>query len=205
MNQKSLSIFLSKLGIFSKLDIKLEQYPTDSNIAAEILWSAALHSEIEGKTIADFGCGTGILGIGALVLGAKKVLFVDIDKNAISKAKENIFMAEKFTRKHLDAEFFNMDISGFLQKADLVIQNPPFGTRNEHIDKQFLLKAFETAPIVYSFHKLSTANFVEKVASDNGFKVERLFRFKFPLKKSFSFHVKEVEHIEVGCWKLVKE
>lgn len=41
-------------------------------------------------TILDIGCGSGILGIVAGKLGAKKVIGVDIDPNAIKVAKENI-------------------------------------------------------------------------------------------------------------------
>ena len=41
-------------------------------------------------TILDIGCGSGILGIVAGKLGAKKVIGVDIDPNAIKVAKENV-------------------------------------------------------------------------------------------------------------------
>ncbi len=35
------------------------------------------------KTVIDFGCGSGILGIAAVLLGAKHVLFTDIDPQAL--------------------------------------------------------------------------------------------------------------------------
>lgn len=44
---------------------------------------------LEGVSILDMGCGSGILGIGALLLGAKDVLAVDIDKNAVDIAVKN--------------------------------------------------------------------------------------------------------------------
>jgi len=69
--KSSLAIELSNLNVFSKAKVKLEQYPTDSEIAADVLWNAYMKDELKGKTIADLGCGTGILGIGALLLGAK--------------------------------------------------------------------------------------------------------------------------------------
>ena len=40
-------------------------------------------------TVADIGCGSGILGIGAVLLGAKKVYAVDIDPLAVSAARSN--------------------------------------------------------------------------------------------------------------------
>lgn len=45
--------------------------------------------DLAGKTVLDYGCGSGILGIGALLLGAKQVLAVDIDPQAILAATQN--------------------------------------------------------------------------------------------------------------------
>jgi ribosomal protein L11 methyltransferase len=42
-----------------------------------------------GKSVIDVGCGSGILSIGALKLGAKHALAVDIDNAAIRSTKEN--------------------------------------------------------------------------------------------------------------------
>lgn len=41
------------------------------------------------KTVLDYGCGSGILGVGALLLGAKQVLAVDIDPQAILATQQN--------------------------------------------------------------------------------------------------------------------
>jgi ribosomal protein L11 methyltransferase len=46
--------------------------------------------QIETDSIADIGCGSGILSIAALMLGAKKVYAVDIDILAVISTKENI-------------------------------------------------------------------------------------------------------------------
>ena len=40
-------------------------------------------------TVIDYGCGSGILGIATLLLGAKNVIAVDIDPQAIIAANEN--------------------------------------------------------------------------------------------------------------------
>jgi len=41
-----------------------------------------------GMTVLDLGCGTGVLGIGALLLGAK-VYFVESDGSALEIARNN--------------------------------------------------------------------------------------------------------------------
>lgn len=42
-----------------------------------------------GETVLDYGCGSGILAIAALKLGASSVLGVDIDANAIAASRDN--------------------------------------------------------------------------------------------------------------------
>ena len=47
------------------------------------------YMDVKGKDVIDVGCGSGILGLSAKVLGAKTVLMVDIDEDAVRNAKEN--------------------------------------------------------------------------------------------------------------------
>lgn len=42
-----------------------------------------------GEAVLDYGCGSGILGIAAARLGARSVLGVDIDENALIAARDN--------------------------------------------------------------------------------------------------------------------
>ncbi|WP_394243498.1 50S ribosomal protein L11 methyltransferase [Vibrio astriarenae] len=45
--------------------------------------------DLEGKTVIDFGCGSGILAIAAIKLGAAKVIGIDIDPQALLASKDN--------------------------------------------------------------------------------------------------------------------
>lgn len=45
--------------------------------------------DLTGKTVIDFGCGSGILAIAAIKLGAEKVIGIDIDPQAILASKDN--------------------------------------------------------------------------------------------------------------------
>ncbi|MBJ7449195.1 MAG: 50S ribosomal protein L11 methyltransferase [Parachlamydiales bacterium] len=44
---------------------------------------------VQGKTVIDIGCGSGILSIVALACGAKKVIGIDIDNDALEHAQSN--------------------------------------------------------------------------------------------------------------------
>jgi ribosomal protein L11 methyltransferase len=44
---------------------------------------------IGGRTVIDYGCGSGILGIAALKLGASQVIAVDLDPQALQATREN--------------------------------------------------------------------------------------------------------------------
>ncbi|MFC1723583.1 METTL5 family protein [Nanoarchaeota archaeon] len=200
MNSKSqLAIALSKLKAFVKPNVKLEQYPTDSEIAAGALWNLALLGDIEGKAIADLGCGTGILGIGALMMGAKKVWFVDVDAKVLEVLKENLddLGIEE------DYEIFKGKVSDFNEKVDVVVQNPPFGTKQEHADKVFLEKAFSIADVVCSFHKTVTRVFVEAISADHGKEITHRWDFSFPLKQTQKFHKSKIRRVEVTCFRMV--
>lgn len=197
--KKQLAIQLSKLKAFENPKLLLEQYPTDSEIAATVLWDALMKGEIAGKIVADFGAGTGILGIGALLLGAKHVYFVEIDTPAVQVLKENLKMidnAKKYT-------ILTTNINKFNKTVDTVLQNPPFGTRQIHADKPFLEKAFSVASVVYSFHKTTTEAFVRAIADDFGFKISERYSFLFPLRHTYSHHTKKTEKIDVTCYRLI--
>lgn len=45
--------------------------------------------DIEGRNVLDLGCGTGMLGIAACILGAGTVTGLDVDDGALRAAAEN--------------------------------------------------------------------------------------------------------------------
>ena len=48
----------------------------------------------------------------------------------------------------IHSDVLSFDITQTDYKCDLVIMNPPFGTKNQSIDSKFLQKAFEVAIIL---------------------------------------------------------
>lgn len=193
MNKKELEIILSKLKTPEKPKEGLEQYTIPSNLSAEILNLAKLGGDIEGKTVFDFGCGSGRLAIGAALMGAKKVVGADIDKSMIKIAREN---AERVSVK---VEFIRKDIEDFSGECDTVIQNPPFGMRSDrHIDRIFLKKALDCGQRIYSLHRggyegekdHKTREFLKEFIEKNGGQVLSVKEFKFDIPYMFKFHKK---------------
>ena len=45
--------------------------------------------DLTGKTVVDFGCGSGILGIAAIKLGAERMIGIDIDPQALEASRDN--------------------------------------------------------------------------------------------------------------------
>lgn len=200
-SKRDLEVILSKLKTFEKPSLALEQYPTPSTIAAEWAWNMALKGEVAGKTIVDAGSGPGIIGIGLLLLGARKVIFIDKDPEIMLVCQQN-YERIKEEYEISTAEFIAHDFSVFDGEADIVVQNPPFGTKQEHADKKFLEKAFATAHIVYSMHKWSTQKFVEAISKDYDFRITEVWRYEFPIKATFTFHEKPRQMIDVGLWRM---
>ncbi len=75
--------------------------------------------ELAGKTVIDYGCGSGILAIAALKLGAKKVYAVDIDPQAILATKENAKRNQVFDER-LEVDYPSL-LKGL--STDIVIAN----------------------------------------------------------------------------------
>ena len=203
-SKSGLAIQLSKLAVFENPKLMSEQYATDSESAAEALWFAYMNGDIQDHVVADLGCGTGLLGIGALQLGADKVYFVDNDKDAIEICKKNIAAAVG-KETAANAVIVAADISGFNQQVDTVIQNPPFGTKAKHADREFLLQSFKAAKAVYTFHKIETSEFVKKIAADNSFVVTNIVPLQLQLKKTYEFHRSKMRRVDVGLFRIEKK
>ena len=75
--------------------------------------------DLTNKDILDLGCGSGILGICALKLGANSCEFVDIDENAIKVCKDNCKL-----NKIKNANFIVSDnIRNFNKKFEVIFAN----------------------------------------------------------------------------------
>lgn len=205
ISKSRLGIILSKLKGFEDPKVKVEQYTIDSEIASDVLWHALYAEKLKDKVIADLGSGTGILGIGALILGAKRVFFVDSDKNSLDTAKSNILsIKSESSLINGKSVFICQDIADFNKKVDTVVMNPPFGVKIRHADKIFLEKAVKIAKTIYSFHKSESKGFIQAFSKDNGFELKETIDFSWPLKQTMAFHRRRIKRINVSCFVLEK-
>ena len=75
--------------------------------------------DLRGKTVIDFGCGSGILAIAALKLGAQSAVGIDIDPQAILASRNNAEQNGVADRLQL----FLSDEKPSELKADVVVAN----------------------------------------------------------------------------------
>jgi putative methylase len=191
MSQGSLARELSRLERFETPNLALEQYATPGEIAAQLLWTGAMRGDIEGRRIVDLGAGTGVLGIGALTLGAR-VTFVELDEHAIDILTRNLAPFDRASY-----EIIHSDVTAVSGSWDTVVMNPPFGAQTRHADRLFLEVAFTLAPIVYSIHNANSTRFLESFCANHERTIEMLARAQLALPAAFEHHTKPRGAVEI--------
>ena len=194
MKKKKLEILLEQVTGFREPDVTKEQYKTPATIASELLYFAYMNEEL-GGIVLDLGCGTGILGIGAELLGARRVTGVDSDIKAIHTAQQN---AASLNCKNID--FVCCDMNQFCGRADTTIMNPPFGAQVKGSDRIFLKKAGEASKVIYSIHNKGSARFVQNYIAAST--ITNIKKVKFMIPHTFKFHTKEQKAIDAEIYRI---
>ncbi|AEM38047.1 methyltransferase [Pyrolobus fumarii 1A] len=155
VSRKHLAIILSRVPSFERAKVELEQYRTDPEVAATLVYSV-LAREGSVDSIADFGCGTGMLTYGMLISGAAAyAVCIDIDYDAIRVAHE--FVRNEMFGHAVDLVVADARCPPLREKSiEVVVMNPPFGIRSRRgIDLEFLRAAIAVSNKVYSIHAWS--------------------------------------------------
>ena len=130
MRVRRLAMLLSGLEQTQSQSVELEQYSTDGDLAARWLTDISTFGDLhEGCTVADLGAGNGVLGLGAMVLGAGRTVLIDADQNACytaqSKAKKMGFSdSVEVIQATIGTDSIELD------SPDVVISNPPWGRQS---------------------------------------------------------------------------
>ncbi len=191
MKKNELERTLQKIPPQSKPKPGLEQYSTPAWIAADILYIAYAQGNIADKKVVDLGCGNGIFSIGSWLLGARSVLGIDIDPDAIEDARRNAAAAGA------DIELLTADVTSLTEKFDTAIMNPPFGSQRRGADRPFLVSAMRSASKVYSLHMADTLPFLSAYITSLGGRIELQKNYKFEIPHMFGFHEKTKKDFEV--------
>lgn len=80
---------LINIGIEAK-----QAFGTGTHETTRMMIGAMLQLSLKGKRVLDCGCGTGILGIAALKLGAEAVVGFDIDEWSVENTQHNVAINE---------------------------------------------------------------------------------------------------------------
>ena len=199
MKKKQLEMILQKVPTYEKPIFNLEQYQTSAEIAADILFIAYQFGDIENKVVIDLGCGTGIFSVGAEMLGAKKVIGVDVDECCLKIAKKY----SKENKKNIT--FLKKDILDVKIKCDTIIMNPPFGAQKSNLkaDRKFLEKGFEIAQVIYSLHLSKTFDFIDKLVNSLKGEINFYKKYNFPIKNTYDFHEKKILIYDVSLFRIL--
>ncbi|MEB3773639.1 MAG: methyltransferase [Desulfurococcales archaeon] len=178
--------------------VDLEQYTSPPEIALAIASHLVNSTNIDGATIADLGAGTCRLSIPLLLLGAGRVVAVDIDGRL---APLCIGAAE------------DLGVGGGLQyivsairrrgplagcSVDIVVTNPPFGVHRRGADWEVLSHALEASrDRVYAVVKSGNIDYHARVARRYGYNTGLVATRWFPIPASMEMHRSRVRRVRV--------
>ncbi|WP_458187565.1 METTL5 family protein [Haladaptatus sp. NG-WS-4] len=205
MGKRALERRLSKVTDFADPKVELEQYPTPASLAAHLVHLADVHDDIRGKTVVDFGTGTGMLALGAATRDPERVVGLDCDSVAVRQAREN----ERRVAPAVPVEWLLGDATCApfcppTTDSVTVLMNPPFGAQygSRHADRAFLETTADIADVSYSIHNEGSVDFVEAFADDAGGTVTHAFRAELPLSRQFEFQRSERKTVDAEVFRV---
>ena len=202
MRVRSLAILLSRLAPHPSGFVELEQYATGGDLAARWLADIAAFGDLpRGCMVADLGAGNGVLGLGALAMGAGRAILVETDQAACDVAKSN---AESMGFSE-SVEVFHTTIGSDpidLGSADVVISNPPWGRQTPRADRPFLEAMIVAAAPAHLLHS-AEATHIQPLFEDAGWSAEKYGEADFALPAAYSHHSRQRGRTRAAFWRLV--
>ena len=114
-------------------------------------------TDVKDKIVIDYGCGSGILGVAALLLGAKKVYATDIDPQAVLATKQNAELNGVLENLYVGLpEEFNEVFKN--QKADVFVANI--------LASPLMMLAKEFSTLIKSDGEFALAGVIEEQVAD---------------------------------------
>ncbi len=190
VNKTNIKQKLSELKEFDNSRLELEQYTTPPELAADIVYICYMQGH---RTVVDLGTGTGILAIGADLLGMD-VTAVEIDSDALAIARENAELVGA------DPNFIEKDVATFQEKDfDAVIMNPPFNVQSDE-GLKFWNKALEIGNNVYGLAGKGFNTRLKRLCEEHNHELVAREAYKIGLPASYDFHTKESRSTPVDLY-----
>ena len=137
-------------------------------LALESINDYSLENDIKTKSVADIGCGSGILSLFSYKLGARNIFSVDIDSDAVNCSLDNA----KYNDINLDNVIFGSakDLNNMNLKFDLVVANIETDILIEIMaDLKKLLK--EKSSLILSGILLEKESYINNSIREHGLKI----------------------------------
>ena len=194
-------MMLSGLEQLQSQSVELEQYTTDGDLAARWLADIAAFGDLsEDCTVVDLGAGNGVLGLGALAMGAGRAALVEADQAACDVAKSNaesIGFADSV--EVIQATLGSDPVD--LGSADVVISNPPWGRQTHRADRPFLEAMIDAAAPAHLLHS-AEATHIQPLFENAGWSTERYGDADFALPAAYSHHSRKRGRTRAAFWRL---
>jgi len=94
-------------------------FGTGHHATTRLMLAALQRLDVRDKTVLDVGCGSGVLGIAAVLLGARSAVGVDNDPDALTSAAENVELNAVGDKVRL----LNEDLRDLGSPGDIVLAN----------------------------------------------------------------------------------
>jgi putative methylase len=198
MRKRHLEILLSSLKTIPIPKLRFEEYSLDPQSASTILYTAFSQGDIQGRKVVDLGSGGGILSIGAAILGARRVVGIEIDSDSIKTALDNM------NSSNVKVEFVCGSIDCLRGFFDTTIMNPPFGSWRRGLDVKFLGKALMVSRVIYSVHKASDKSemFLREKVVAKGAEMSKLGNIEIALPRLYGFHRKAKYKVKADFYRI---
>ena len=195
-------MLLSGLEPHLSNSVELEQYSTDGDLAARWLTDIAAFGDLsEGCTVADLVAGNGVLGLGALAMGAGRAILVEADEAACNVAKSNAEPMGFADSVEVSQATLGSDPVD-LGSADVAISNPPWGRQTQMADRPFLEAMIAAEAPSHLLHS-AEATHIQPLFEDAGWSAEKYGEADFALPAAYSHHSQQRGKTRAAFWRLI--
>ncbi len=201
VSRRQLAIQLEKVPGFMSPNERLEQYSLDAESAADLLWTVKNETpNLASTRVLDLGCGTGILTVGAALIGSSLAVGVDLDSRALEKAHKLAHQLD------VDAQtdWVRARIPEVSVKSDLVVQNPPFGVKRRGSDLRFLKTALSSSKLTYSIHLASQSGreYLQRFIEQHGGTLSGIIPITVRIRPTLPKHRKRLHNVNAEIYKI---